>query len=58
MDASHSRRFYQYRALSSSFHPLFFSYHRISLATVFLHCIGQDKHMYSKRYGFIHPLFI
>ena len=35
MDASHSRRFHQYRALSSSFHPLFFSYYWISLASLF-----------------------
>lgn len=58
MDASHSHCFDQYRALRS-FHPLFFSsLSVITHALLFSDCIGQDKSMYSKRYGFIDPLFI
>ena len=58
MDASHSRRPHQYRALSSSFHRLFFLDSPFIIAHLFPHCIGQDKPMYSKRYGCIAPVII
>jgi hypothetical protein len=59
MGASYSRRFSSVlkEVLSSAFIVLLLSESSF-ITYLFCDCIGQDKPMYSKRYGFINSLVI